>query len=158
MRWTYLEHEAYRARHAMAAWFLRDCPLVIDIGCGATPLQPWCSQPVISISPDLPDGVAGFRGAVEDWQLTPQSEYGVCVLGFDLHSVASVCRVNQLLDAASAAAIEVAMEYKPNVDSAGRLMAGRLVRYVIDIDLSAVQMSLPPDSWPARPLRRMFVI
>jgi hypothetical protein len=142
----------------MAAWFLRDCPLVIDIGCGATPLQPWCSQPVTSISPDLPEGVAGFRGVVEDWQLTPQSEYGVCVLGCDLQSVASVRRVKQLLDSSSAAVIEAAMEYKPSVDSACRLMAGRLVRYAIDIDLSSVQMSLPSDSWPPRPHRRMWVL
>lgn len=158
MKWAYLEHEAYRSRHAMAAWFLRDCSTVIDIGCGATPLQPWCSQPVISISPDLPAHTDGFRGTVEEWSVSVQPGYGVCVLGCDLQTDDAIKKVRGLLDNATAAVIEAAMQYPPSVDAAMKLMQGRSVRYFIDLDLSAVQMNLPPDSWPASPLRRMFVI
>lgn len=158
MKWAYLEHEAYRARHAIAAWFLRDCPLIIDIGCGATPLQPWCSQPVISISPDLPNGAIGFCGPVEDWNVSVAPGYGVCVLGCDFSTQAAIDRVHQLLDSASVTVIESTTDYEPDLSMAMRLIHGRVVRQSIDVDLSRVPIDLPSDSWPARPHRRMWVL
>jgi hypothetical protein len=157
-RWAYLEHEAYRARHAMAAWFLRNCQLIIDIGCGATPLQPWCSQPVISISPDLPARANGFCGTVEEWSESVRPGYGVCVLGCDLQTADAIKKVRGLLDNATAAVIEAALEWPPSVDAATKLMQGRSVKYSIDLNLSSVPIDTPDDSWPPRPLRRIWVL
>lgn len=97
--WTYLETEPYCIRYALAAWLLRDCVEVLEIGDEATTLLSFL-QPLVSctvVNPnvcafDYQEGAARLRQIAASFQEVPTEQlnpananYGIALLGLELY-------------------------------------------------------------------------
>ncbi len=91
MNWPYLETEPFKLRYALAAYLLRDCPEIIEIGGYKTPITNFIEAPkritVLDpkVEPYQTERVSHLAIGFQDWQAWPESQYGVLILGLELH-------------------------------------------------------------------------
>lgn len=154
--WPYLRDERYQTRYAVAAFLLRDCPLVVELGGYLTPISDFLrpGQRSIVIDPLMHPALetAEHRRILQRFQdvdVRPQTPYGVCVLGLELHMEEPGWeRLYALLGAAMRVVIGVPVDYVHAVHQFAKIMNNTRLEeeLVISMDLGG------PDRYRKRAL------
>lgn len=139
--WPYLATEVMRSRQAIAAYFLRDLP-IIEVGGGDTPI----------------DGAMPFdprRGA----DAAASGAYGLALLGLDLRGMddAAWARLEAVVRGARRVVLETAADWLPGLAQLERIQAmGLMVAGQMALDFSGNPM--PPGGHAPRRQRRLVVL
>ena len=170
MRWQYLETEAFRMRSAMAAWWLRECETIIDIGGGATPITDFLlpHQRSIVIDPLVPPtsnpAAIHLPIRVQDWDAKVPEPFGVVMLGCDLdgfdHWIRHLCAI---IAKASRTVLEAPSHYKPSMRQIRDIIRRTTCPVLATIQMSIEDMTARPyvwprDGWPPKPDRYMVLL
>lgn len=170
MRWDYLDADAYRARYALAAWFLRDCPHLIEIGGYHLDLGDFAApgQQVTVIGPDVEEerhapNVRRIRGLFpRDAGKTLPADYGLVILGIDFHFVSDDWpQFEALARNAARCVFEAASDYAPGMSHLTRMQAACGQRDSIaewQIEVIAPAYPMTEESWPSMPRRRLVCL
>jgi hypothetical protein len=164
--WPYLQTEEARARYVLAAHYLRDCPVVVEIGGYLTPIQGFlggATREVFGIDPkvaaqdrrdgdDPPRRIRMLRARFQDVDLPfAPGSYGLsligCSLKFDKEDAADKRRALEKLVSWAAGAHVTVLEYAADWEN------GREVRALLDgvaglvprVALELVIPVRPPD-------------
>lgn len=151
MNWNYLTTERYGTRQAMAAYWLRNCPCVVEIGPEPAPLKPHLSAGTQYTDID--------RFAAESAQIALPDNCGVAILGMDLNGMddANWRALVSWLALAARVVIEYAVDYEAGACQAERLHTALSHCLLADISVALDGPPLGLDGWPTRPQRRMRV-
>lgn len=126
-RWEYLLSEPYQARYAIAAHYVRGCPVVVEIGAWRQNISEYLDPAVrmiVVVDPLLERNeregrVEYLRQAVETVPLClmrpMHGHYGLVCLGLDLgqHPEPALERIAELANTATVTVLEWAVRYKP---------------------------------------------
>lgn len=142
--WPYLQTEEARARYLLAAHYLRDCPVVVEIGGYLTPIQDFlggATREILGIDPkvaaqdrrdgDPPRRIRTLRARFQDVDLPfAPGSYGLsligCSLKFEKEDAADKRRALDKLATWAAGAPVTVLEYAADWDN------GREVRALLD--------------------------
>jgi predicted O-methyltransferase YrrM len=176
--WKYLESEAFSTRSVVAAHFLRDCPMVIEIGGGRATIDSFLTgrhQRVVVVDPFLRERRVGAiddgRCAVQhirarfqdvDWRIEQPGKYGLVMLGLELQGLGEDDRqmLYALVNGARATVIEFPTSWQPSCDQfrAIRQNTRTCERFACKIDLSGNPVGDLENSWPPRFDREIHVL
>ena len=105
-RWEYLITPAYQVRQAIAAYYVRRCPVVVDVGAYRVALP--VSGELHTIDP-LCTIPGAYHGGVGAWwaEHSALRGFGLALLGIDILGGAGEVRaVDEMIDAAAVTVIE----------------------------------------------------
>jgi len=175
-RWEYLLTPESQARYALAAYYVRDCPIVVEVGawknCIADYLKPnhlvIVIDPLAECSPKQGQEVEVIKESLQDVDLTFDltslrgNDYGLVFLGFELVGEKSFIAMEKFINMANDAKIvvlEYALKHAPSVEQVGEFLrrCGKREFFRIKLDISGNAMSLPSDSYPPF-CERMFIV
>lgn len=123
-RWPYLSTEAFLARYAMAAWLVRDCDEVIEIGGHHHPISEFFSDKKVTVIgyetyPCNTDLITHELVKFQDWcwEHRQFGNYGLVILGLHLYDMEDRHwdRLMDLVDNSQRAVIEVCTDWEPSV-------------------------------------------
>lgn len=175
--WAYLESAAFQSRSALAAYFVRDCRSVVEIGGGKTPLDRFVFgrvEEVLVVDPflrdlarDAADGqpaVHHFQARIQDIALTwpDKAELGVVMLGFELLGLSDGDwhRIFELVNAARICVIEFPTSWDTSRHQFQRVRANTKLREIFQcrLDLAGNDVGDLTNSWPPRYDREFHVL
>lgn len=171
--WHYLESEPYRARYAIAAWFLRDCDTIIEIGGYKTPISDFANrkQCVVVIDPRLERTVkhpnsdfGGYWHVAKRWQdwegpMPIPGCYGAAMLGVEFDQDPRDCpSLLEMLAGAQRVVLEYVTDYAVAAEHVQQIMDALKRPVIADITLTIDGKVDPKDGWPPRGNRRMLVL
>ncbi len=170
MAWKYLWSEPFRTRYAIAAYLLRDCNEVIEIGGYNTPIDMFLpsTQYVTVIDPLLnaPEptrpGVEHFHISFHDWQNQPKTNnYGIAILGIELHFCEQDWqKLIELIKNSTRTVIETPITHPPSIEQLAVIekRTGRKSKMKIAMDLSNNDFGDMTDSAPPSCLRTIHLL
>lgn len=152
--WAYLKTEPLQTRQVLAAWFLRDCVGVVEIGPWTTPIAPYLrnGQDYTPIEHQAEHTLS----TLTDW--APRRPYGVAALGLDLRDMTpeTWATLERLVRGAKRTVIEYATTWSQGVLQANRIE--EWARPVMSIALDFRGNLMPREGYPPRLERRMVVL
>lgn len=169
LRWEYLLTKAMRARCALAAHYVGDCPAVIDVGCWkncvALYLPPHVEvlavDPLLDI-PSMPNvRWQTCRLGEADLSALSGKSYGLVALGLDVGTDCAV--LEGVASGAMVSVLETSVQYVPGMECLSG-MVGSLVRgghrILADftLDFTASRGLMPGDGHRPHLVRRMVVL
>lgn len=164
-----LELEIFKTRSAIAAYLLRNCEEIIEIGSYKYPIFNFVDTKkifVTAIDPRTPEvqteSVCCLPILFQDWDVQlHRASYGVLLLGLDLHMPAhgwdKLCK---LINASKRTIIEFPPDYKESVAKFERIMdnVDKRVTMTIMLDLSQNKFPHFEKSWGLFPVRKLCVL
>jgi len=164
--WAYLWSEPFRLRNVLAAYFLRDCREIIDIGGYKSPISDFVDSGV-KVTVIDPRAEQRREGNIEhlpirfqDWEGIPGPEYGLVILGMELCMGATDWdRVYRLVDGSKTTVIGIAAGHMPSVNQMLALQehVSKPVKMSMQLDLTGNDFGNLTDSAPPYCLRRLTV-
>lgn len=156
--WEYLWSEPFKSRSVLGAYFLRNCPTIIELGGYKTPITNFVTpeKKVFVIDPRTDELLCGnvqqLTVRFEDWQGELEKPYGVLILGLELHMPEEGwVKLFNLIEQAEVAVIEVPTEHIHSVQQFARICQNttkkRAVRINLDLydnDFGDMNNSAPP--------------
>ena len=160
-KWPYLREEAYKSRYAVAAYFLRDCSTIIEIGGsrGSSTIDNFVKKKNIVICDPLLENekmgdVTYIKGVYQDVDFSKYDrDYGLCILGLDGQYVSYDAKLKVLIKKAKRTVIEYPPIYKKSIPVINEIINDNKI--IIDMDLNferTVNKTLLTLSWPQRRL------
>jgi Methyltransferase domain len=177
--WAYLASEAFSARAVLAARFLRDCPMIIELGGGRPTIDNFltgaANSRVVVIDPFLrerppaaaTDGgpiVQHIRCRFQDitWRIDRPGEHGLVMLGLELQGMSDADwrMLCALVDGARTTVIEFPTSWRESADqyAAIRRQTRTRERFTCRLDLSGNDVGDMTKSWPPRFDREIHVL
>ena len=164
-----LELEIFKTRSAIAAYLLRDCEEIIDIGAYKCPIFNFVDNKRIFVTAIDPrtaalqtENVCCLPILFQDWDASLHStNYGVLLLGLDLHMPDygwdKLCK---LINASKRTVIEFPPEYKESLAKFERIMGSvnKRITMTILLDLSQNQFPHFEKSWGLFPIRKLCIL
>ena len=172
-RYLYLLTEAYRARYAMASWFLRDSPAIVEIGGGEAPISEYVTgKRLFLVDPIYQDAwgvkipVCKFGCKVSEFVKTAgvllPERYGLLALGIGFHpdERTEEPAFLELMKKAGRVVIEYPPDYAPSLMTSKRILAesGRKEVAMLDLLVWGDPKKAEGDGLKAFPFRRMIVL
>lgn len=167
IEWKYLWSEAFKSRSVLAAYFLRDCSTIIELGGYKTPISQFVSKDkkVIVIDPrtdpiDL-DNTKHLQISFESWHGELEQPYGVVILGIELHMQNEGWhKLFNLIENSEIAVIEVPIEHCHSVDQFNIILqnTNKKITSKILLDLSGNDFGNLDGSAPPKTLRQINVL
>lgn len=178
--WKYLYSEAYQSRYALAAWWMRDCEHVFEIGGYKTPIDQFITHRVAtitSIDPRTENYFAihdhfdlGYATCITRHQakfpdqkflaVEPKS-YGLVVLGLELHlDDAGWGEFFDLVCNSKRTVFDVVTDHIHSVNQFDKIMAATKakIEMQVTLDLSGNDFGDLTDSAPPKTTRKMVVV
>lgn len=166
--WNYLLSEAFLVRHSMAAHYMRELPLVIEVGSYRHPIT-WFLPPeqrTVCIDPLIESQVGKRHSfidrAVQDVQLSQFTdiEFGLVVLGLDLNGAGAVGATGMLTRWCKKAVIEYALNWEKAGVQFSQILAlsHKQIAVQMILDLAGNDFGDLHRSYPVRPKRRFVVL
>ena len=176
--WKYLDSEAFSTRSVIAAHFLRDCPLVIEIGGGGTTIDGFLTarhQRVVVVDPlvrEQPAGKLGddrssvryIRARFQDleWRINQSKRYGLVMLGLELQGLNDDDRraLYTLVNEARTTVIEFPTSWQPSCDQFKDICDNTRIQecFTCKLDLSGNPVGDLENSWPPRFDREIHIL
>jgi len=166
VEWNYLNTEPFRVRYAVAAYWLRDCRTILEVGGYRTPISHFIrpDQYAVVLDPEVvPEAPANAEHLAiyyQDWRGHLDAGYGLVLMGLDLQGPD---QLDALIRPAGLVVLECAVTYLRSLLRAERIVDEHqrpvLADWTITIggrELDAVQY--PRDGWPVKPERRMLLL
>jgi Methyltransferase domain len=177
-RWKYLESNAFQTRSMIAAHFVHDCPVIIEIGGAKSSIDKFLGRGrgrVIVIDPLIRESwhLAGSADERDVWHVRARfqdvrlnvhhpGEYGLVLLGLDLQdmSPANYRDLFDLVNESRVTVIEFSPSYQEGVAQFDRICANTKTRerFHCRLDLSENEFGDMEDSWPLRCDREIHVL
>ena len=152
-RWEYLVTPAYLVRHAIAAHFVKECPVVIDVGSYRVPLP--VLQPLFSIDPLATIDGAHHCSVGEFWEHHNELRgFGLVILGLDIVGRGEVAVLADMMDVASVTVLEWSASHRLGVQQASQLLRGREPVATMALQLPSVSAA----GYPVQHDRRLAVL
>lgn len=176
--WRYLKTDAVCSRCVLAAHFVRECPTVIEIGGGRTPIDGHLTgrhRSVIVIDPFLhehrrsdlngaPCGIWHVRARFQDieWRIEKPGDYGLVLLGLDLPglSEADERMLCMLVDNARTTVVEFSTSWSISRELYELIRRNTATRicFTCKLDLAGNDIGDMANSWPPRFDREVHVL
>lgn len=167
--WEYLYSEPFKARYAIAAYYLRDCETIIEIGGYKTPISDFVEgKKVIVIDPrvdlKLTDLVTQLPITFQEWtdSSSIKGEFGLLILGFELNNMSPSDwkRFYDLVDDSKRVLIGIPKNYQPSIVQLNQILANVKKKQVMKIHLDFTENTydLSSNSWPLIPIRVIYVL
>lgn len=168
--WAYLETEAFQSRYATAAFLLRDCTEIVEIGGYKTPISGWTAphQFVTVIDPLTPPHTKGLAKhlpiSFQDWDKNLQApeNFGLLILGMDLQGFSENDwnTLYTLIDRAQRVVIGFPTSWKPSKKQFQKILehTGKKIALQMQFDFSNNDFSQLKNSWPPRTIRALYVL
>lgn len=176
--WKYLESEAFSSRSILAAYFVKDCPSVIEIGGGNTPIDLFLTgrhESVIVVDPFIRESrnntmngqtcsVWHVRARFQDvcWHVERSGNYGLVMLGLELQGLtdADYRILYHLVDQAWVTVIEFPTSWVPSREQFDRIRSNTRTGEVFGckLDLQGNDVGCCENSWPPRFDREVHVL
>lgn len=164
----YLTTEAFKTRSALAAYLLRDCEEIIEIGSYKTPISDFLQHKnikVIAIDPRTPpqhtENIECLPILFQDWQENiTHANYGVLLLGLDLHMPDEGWqKLYQLINKSKKTLVEFPRDYPEGVAKFNRIKANvtKKVSLIIKMDFSETLFPKFERTWGLFPLREVYL-
>ena len=167
MPWKYLCSEIFKARYAIAAYFLRDCPFVVEIGGYKTPISGFLKPEIKSLVIDPKtngyedNSTKHIAKCFQEVDLNITGEYGVAILGLDLNATDNDwSKLYTLINGAKTVVVEISVIYKPGQEQFQKILnnTNKIVANQLVIDLSNNDLGDLKDSAPPHLLRTIFIL
>ena len=164
--WKYLWTEPFKARYAVAAYFLKDCPFILEIGGYKTPISDFvCNKTVHVVDPRTDKKHEGnihhFPIMLKEYPHTPPQPYGLVILGLELHLYEEEWqRIFDLVRNAATVVIETPIEHPTSVDQFNKILqnTNRPIKHTIKLDLSQNDFSDLEDTAPPKCIRVVYIL
>lgn len=169
MNWDYLLTEPFSGRNALAAYYVRDCAQIVEIGSYKNPITNflytshdtiWCVDPLLKRS-TKGSSVLFIKKPFQDVDFSPiQDGFGLVTLGLDIgieHADAFIA----LLQRSRVAVLESWQTWPPYVNMLRRILerTNKKVVTTIEFDFSNSEVPAQIDgSFPTRYNREMVVL
>lgn len=170
---AYLDTESFQCRQVLAAYYLRNCETILEIGGFVSPISDFLQhqpQRVIIIDPRITAGIdqqlhgqpcrfERIRGRFQDCglQLVPRS-YGCAILGYSLKGMEADSeqmawsQLVMLVSQASVAVLEYAPDWPLAEQAMDRLIQALPAPPVLDLGLNLGSTSVQSVEYPRRRL------
>jgi hypothetical protein len=178
MGWKYLESKAFATRCALAAHFVRDCPAVVEIGCGRVPIENYLTgehRSVLVVDPFLRESsrsslggrdcaVRHVRARFQDvtWEILRPREYALVMLGLELQDMSDGDweALYGLVDGARVTVLEFPTSWPASCRQFDRIRCHTRTRqrFACKLDLSGNDVGSLEQSWPPRFDRELHVL
>jgi len=164
-----LELEIFKTRSAIAAYLLRDCEEIIEIGSYKCPIFNFVDNKkifVTAIDPRTPalqtEQIKCLPILFQDWDIQLHSQnYGVLLLGLDLHMPTSGWeKLYKLINGAKRTVIEFPPDYKESVAKFERIIdnVNKHVTMTMLLDFSHNTFPNFEKSWGLFPTRKLCIL
>ena len=177
MGWKYLESDAFAVRSILAANYLRDCPMVIEIGGGKPTIDNFLTahHHIVVVGPGIHDRKVAvpegdgytfrhIRARFQDleWEIKRPGEYGLVMLGLELHGLSddNWRTLFALINGARATVIEFSTSFAPSCQQFTKICRNTTTReqFACKLDLSGNDVGDLINSWPPRFDRELHVL
>ena len=169
MEWEYLWSKPFKARYAVAAYYLKDCDEIIEIGGYRTPIDQFVhkSKKVIVIDPLIESKTFGnvkhYGCTLKDFpKVFPKSKYGVVILGLLLHDMdkETTTYLYNLIQNSQVTVIGIPSSYPASVKQFKEILqhSHKKVTTTIGFDFSENTYPSSKNSWPPRTDRKLYVL
>ncbi|OGC94068.1 MAG: hypothetical protein A2W25_11845 [candidate division Zixibacteria bacterium RBG_16_53_22] len=172
MDWKYLQSEPFQLRYVLAAYLVRYCMDVIEIGGCEIPIHVFMDLrnhgSITVVDPRMKTGftidnkrqiasVVHINKPIQECHF-PYSEFGLVILG--MHIQGDLEPVFDLVKRSKVTVIDFSLDFKPSVDQFNQMLQAtqRPIRMQFKLDLTGNDFGDLTDSWPARPIRQMYVL
>lgn len=160
-RWEYLSSSEFNIRKVIAAHYLNECDVVVDVGAFNETLPVNTNVELHSIDP-LSTIDNAFHGTFSEWLPTfknNEKKIGVALLGFDFEGDdEEFSSLVSFLSSAHLVVLEYATLFKPSQDQVGKVLMN--VHKYFDIGV-AFNLDLPEivcDGFPTYHNRVMYIL
>lgn len=165
--WNYLITEPFRIRYAVAAYLLRSCDEIIEIGGYKTPMSDFVQNKRVTVidplvTPKTTEYATNLAIPFQNWRGKPSAKnYGVALLGLELHMPDYTWpKLFDLINKSQKTVIEVSnFEFCQKQFKMITQNVSKKISIIIDLDLSENDFSqIGKDSYPPRCKRKIFVL
>jgi hypothetical protein len=166
--WVYLYSKAFKSRSAVAAYYLKDCQEIIEIGGFKTPISDFVTGKIVSvidplIPPKQEGGVTHYPVVWREWLKEPiTSCYGVLILGFHLEGMCGEDwrRLYTMVNDSKITVIEFPRDFSPSADQVNELLQNttKHITVKINLDFSGSDLGDLTESWPPYEKRTLYVL
>lgn len=165
--WKYLYSDAFKIRYVVAAHFLRDCPLVVEIGGYKTPISGFLKPGIKSvvIDPKTDPYEDQFTKHIKDHfqnvKLELSEPYGVAILGIEIHLQPEQWEsLYEFLRKSQKVVVEVPVEHPPSVNQFEQILlnTGLKIKVAVKMDLSDNDFGDLTDSAPPKCKRNVYLL
>lgn len=167
IEWKYLWSEPFKSRSVLAAYFVRNCNTVIEIGGYKTPISSFLpsNKKCIVLDPRTEsfesENVKHLQINFEDWNDVPEQPFGLVILGIELHMQEDGWqKLFALIEKSEITVIEVPIEHIHSVNQFNRILenTSKKVDSKILLDLSGNNFGDLQGSAPPKTLRQINVL
>ena len=164
--WKYLYSEAFKTRYVLASYFVKDYPLVIELGGYKTPISGFLEKTKsIVIDPRTEPLKTEFTTHIKDYfqnvNLDIKEDYAVVILGIELQmSVEQWKKVYSLLNNSKITVIEVPIEHIHSRNQLKMILDNTNLKIdlTIAMDLSNNNFGDMSDSAPPKCKRTIYTL
>lgn len=177
--WKYLESRAFSTRYALAAYFLKDCRSVIEIGGAKMPIDKFLTgahDRVIALDPFIRESqfrllshgqdcvVSHVRARFQDvtWEIPPAADYGMALLGLEIQGMEPhhYETLYQLINQARICVIEFPTSWEPSRHQFELIRQHTRTKEVFQtkLDLTGNDFGNLENSWAPRCDREIHVL
>lgn len=167
IEWKYLWSEAFKSRSVLAAYFVRNCKHIVEIGGYKTPISSFLSpdKKVLVLDPRTDpyssENINHIQIGFEQWNDIVDEPYGVVILGIELHmDELAWQKLYKLIEGSEVAVIEVPIEHIHSVNQFNKILqnVSKRVSTKILLDLSDNNFGDLENSAPPKTLRQINVL
>jgi hypothetical protein len=170
--WPYLNTEVFKTRSVIAAYILRDCLEIIEIGGYKTPLSDFIPNKKITVIdpkviPKQTSLVQCLAISFKDWiGNATEQKYGVCILGLRLLDMNDQAwkKLYALINNAYRVVIEVPITYPPSTQQWNQMLPHInkkiIMQILLDLDNNNFKYVMPthPNYHPDYCKRLIYVL
>jgi hypothetical protein len=170
-RWEYLLTPAFQTRYVLAAHYVKDCPVVVEVGGWKNCIADYLDEhhTVVTIDPLAEPrvnqaSVNCIKKSLQDVDTSflKAQDFGLVFLGFELvgeRSNVAMDKLVSMVNQARTVVLEYSIKHSPSGIQANILL-GRCNKQIYlktILDLSGNNLNLPADSFPPF-YERMFMV
>jgi len=167
-KWAYLLTEQFQTRYAVAAYLLRDCEQIIEIGGYKTPISSFIKDKRIDVID--PEVCHSFNPMAQhhaidfqDWKPAADiHDYGLLLLGMDIKGESCLDKLCKLINGSIKTVIGIPANYSPSVDQLVSLLnkTQKKVTFKIAMDFRDDPYGTRPTHEQAGPhgLRHIYLL
>jgi hypothetical protein len=146
--WPYLCLEIFKLRQVIAAYWLKDCEEIVEIGGYKVPMSEFVTQKITVIDPLVEarsdDRVTHLPITFQNWSGSVPNNFGLVILGFDLiMELDHWKRLYGMINTCKAAVIETPIDYEPSIKQFSVLLnnTNKKISQQVLLDLSGNEIT-----------------
>lgn len=167
-QWAYLLTEQLKTRYAVAAFLLRDCKTIVEIGGYKTPISDFVKDKPIHVIDPLVDPSTNplaihHRVGVQDWRPPGNlKDFGLIMLGIHLTGICCWADLHELVNRSTRTIIGVAQNWKPSRDQFAGIQASvnkkKCTRIIMDFTEDYTDTQPSHDRIGPHGLRHIYLL